>query len=75
MIDYKGNTVSPEWPTERPEAVIVRWDTMFITPVGVMDLESAIKFCESHDMDPNLCIKAVSVAVAEDGYKEVAVPR
>jgi hypothetical protein len=67
MIDFKNQTVGVFQP--KP---IVKWVVVYTTPMGSVEtIAKAIEVCEKNDMDPNLCIKPVACAIAEDGSYEV----
>lgn len=52
-------------------AKITVWDTVFLTPFGFTPkLEDAVQACKDHDLDPDVCVRPIPVAVSEDGSRE-----
>lgn len=50
---------------------IISWAVWFRTPVGLhSELESAVEWCKENDMNPDLMIIPVPVALADDGTYE-----
>lgn len=46
------------------EEVIIEWQTWFMGPLGVTpNRKQAIESCERLDMDPDLCVAPIAVAV------------
>ena len=51
---------------------IMKWDVWFVTPFGLAtSLDQAVARCIESDLDPEMCIKPVPVALAEDGSYEL----
>ena len=68
MISLQGNYIQ----LLRKQATINHWETWFQTPVGLFtELDLAIKRMQELDLDPELIIRPVAVAVSSDGYYEV----
>lgn len=55
---------------------IKQFTVWFITPMGLIErIDDAIEKCKESDMDPELCIVPVPVAIDEAGRYEVIVRR
>lgn len=50
---------------------IKSFQVWFTTPLGLLkDLDEAIKICEEHDIDPNLGIRLLPVAIGVDVFEQ-----
>lgn len=70
MLNIKRGTISLQ--KEKEEESIMEWTVWFRTPFGVhADLEAAIQRCEESDLDPEIFVKPVPVAIAASGIYEI----
>lgn len=68
MVDLKNQTIILEKRTNPIE----RWEVWFMTPFGLCDdFETAKQRLKDNDLDPDLCIVPVPVAISGDIYEVV----
>ena len=68
MVSIKENTMT----LARNSVQIERWEVWFMTPFGVTnDVETAKKIVEDRDLDPDLTIVPVPVAISGSDYEIV----
>ena len=71
MLNLKKGVIKKPRGEEQP---IEEWVVWFSTPYGLFETAAeASTRCEDGDLDPELCVMPVPVAVAEDGAYEVVV--
>lgn len=69
MINLENGKITVNGDDWEP---IDHWEVWFMTPFGILSNSNhASKACKSNDMDPNMSVIPVPVAVSKSGIVEV----
>lgn len=72
MLNLREGTIKR--PGDLNPEPIKEWVVWFTTPYGLCETaKEASAKCEAGDIDPELCVMPVPVAIGEDGTYEVVV--
>lgn len=69
MLDFIINKIGPN---SNSLVQIKQWTVAFMTPFGLYDtLKEAVERVSPNDLDPQMCVIPVVLAIGENGYQEI----